>query len=104
MVGGITMAEGMYMYTRKGSDQIEAPFEKPVIVPQQAANDPGKHAWADARFATDIMAEHGLFFALLMPEELAATERAEALRFSQTFAELHKEIDGSPAPEGSDVA
>jgi hypothetical protein len=97
------MATGMYVYTRKGGGDLEAPFEKPVIVPQQADHDPGNHAWADARFAADIMAEHGLFFALLMPEELAATERAEALRFSRTFADLHKQIDESAVPERSDV-
>jgi len=37
--------------------------------------DLSKHAWADARFAADILAEHAFFFALLMPEELAAKER-----------------------------
>lgn len=83
----------MHTYTRAGDGHTE-PFEKPVILPELDNHDPAQHAWADARFATDIMAEHGLFFALLMPEELAAKERKEALRFSGLFAGLHTTIDG----------
>jgi hypothetical protein len=49
------------------------------------------------------MAEHAFFFALLMPEELAAKERAEALRFSDIFATLHKQIDADAPPERSDL-
>src|SRR5688500_11348041 len=89
----------MTTYTRSGGKELESPYEKPVVVPLASNQDPATHAWADARFATDIMAEHALFFALLMPPELAAKERAEALRFSETFATLHKEIDGSAPPD-----
>jgi hypothetical protein len=49
------------------------------------------------------MAEHALFFALLMPPEVAAKERAEALRFSEIFSAMHNHLDGSPPPERSDV-
>jgi hypothetical protein len=38
------------------------------------------------------MAEHALFFALLMPEELAAKERAEALEFSRSFGALFETV------------
>ena len=93
----------MKEYTRSGGKDIEKPYEKPVIVPQEGDNDPAHHAWADARFATDIMSEHGLFFALLMPEELAPKERMQALEFSRTFGELHKQIDASSPPERSDI-
>ena len=95
---------GMTVYTRRADQSIENPYEKPVVVPAQGDNDPAAHAWADARFATDIMAEHALFFALLMPEELAANERRQALEFSRTFAGLHQRIDASAPPERSDVA
>jgi hypothetical protein len=64
--------EQMYTYTRKGDGALELPFEKPVILPKAGDADLARHAWADVRFAADIMAEHALFFALLMPEELAA--------------------------------
>jgi len=83
----------MHTYYRSGS-AAEGTYEKPVIVPKQDDNDPKHHVWADARFATDIMAEHGLFFALLIPEELAAKEKRAALDFYETFSDLNKKIDG----------
>src|SRR5687767_12976533 len=94
---------GLMTYTRSGGKELEQPYEKPVVVPAADNNDPATHAWADARFATDIMAEHALFFALLMPQELAAKERAEALRFSEVFATLHKQIDTAGPPERSEL-
>jgi len=87
---------GFFYYTRSGGREIEQPFEKPVIVPAVGNPDPAAHAWADALFATDILAEHGLFFALLMPPEVAGEERKEALRFSETFTELYKHINANP--------
>jgi hypothetical protein len=89
---------GMEVHTRSGTDEVERPFEKPVILPTLENQDPTAHAWADARFATDIMAEHGVFFALLMPPEVAERERMEALRFSERFNELHRRIASSEAP------
>jgi hypothetical protein len=93
----------MKTYTRGGDAKLELPYEKPVVVPEEGDNDPAAHAWADARFAADIMAEHGLFFALLMPEELAGKERAEALQFSRTFAGLYEKIDGAGPPDRGDL-
>jgi hypothetical protein len=94
----------MKVHTRSGNGEPEEPFEKPVVLPEQEDQDPARHAWADARFATDIMSEHGLFFALLMPPELAEEERREALQFSEQFADLHKRIDAAPPPERGDLA
>ena len=94
---------GMVTYTRGGGKELEGLYEKPVVVPAAGNSDPAFHAWADARFATDIMAEHAFFFALLMPPELAAKERAEALRFYATFATLHKQIEAAAPPERSEV-
>ncbi len=91
-------------YTRRASGDLELPYEKPVIVPVPEERDATVHAWADARFWADIMSEHAFFFALLMPEELAARERAEALAFSASFAELHQKIDADGAPSRTDVA
>lgn len=84
------------IYTRSGTDDLEEPYEKPVVVPAGGENDVALHAWADARFATDIMAEHALFFAHLMPPEVAAAEREEALRFHETFGALNRRIDQAP--------
>jgi hypothetical protein len=89
---------GLTVYTRSGGKEVELPYEKPVILPAAGNNDPAIHAWADARFATDIMAEHALFFAMLMPQEVAGAERAEALRFSEIFADLYQQIDGAARP------
>src|SRR5688500_17532287 len=92
---------GLVTYTRGGGKELEGQYEKPVIVPAADNNDPAIHAWADARFATDIMAEHAFFFALLMPPEVAGKQRTEALRFSENFSMLHKQIDGSAPPDRS---
>jgi DUF2935 family protein len=98
------VAADMYVYSRKGDQgELELPYEKPVIAPRTDDKDPARHAWADARFATDIMAEHALFFALLMPQELAAKERGEALRFNQTFSQLFQQIDADAPPDRSGV-
>ena len=94
---------GLVTYTRGGGKELEGQYEKPVIVPAADNNDPAFHAWADARFATDIMAEHAFFFALLMPPEIAAKERTEALAFSENFSILHKQIDSSAPPERSEL-
>jgi hypothetical protein len=94
---------GFMQYTRAGGTEIETPFEKPVIVPAIDNKDAAAHAWADARFATDIMAEHALFFALLMPPEVAGPEREEALGFNKTFAGLYQQIDTSGPPQQSEL-
>ncbi len=97
-------AEGMDVLTRTpGAGTPESTSEKVVILPKMDDHDPATHAWADARFAADILAEHALFFALLMPEELAAKERAEALRFQHSFAQLYDRIVADRPPERSDV-
>jgi hypothetical protein len=93
----------MKTYTRQGGADVESRYEKPVIVPREGDNAPELHAWADARFASDILAEHGLFFALLMPEELARSERHEALQFTQTFSTMHQQIDADGPPDRSSV-
>ena len=96
-----TRKSDFIQYTRGGGKEIEKPFEKPVIAPNIENKDAAAHAWADARFATDIMAEHGLFFALLMPPELAQKERDEALEFNNIFTALFYEIDGNGPPDSS---
>jgi hypothetical protein len=100
---GTKNQSGLMTYTRSGGKELERPFEKPVIVPAADNNNPATHAWADARFATDIMAEHAFFFALLMPQEVAAEERTEALRFSKVFADLHQQINATAPPERNEL-
>src|SRR5688572_9171513 len=92
--------QGFVVHTRSGGEWAESGFEKPMILPTLQEQSPAMHAWADARFATDIMAEHALFFTLLMPPELASREREEAAQFHKTFAALYDRIEkgGAPAP------
>lgn len=87
---------GFVQYTRGGGTDLELPFEKSVVVPIFENKDPEAHAWADARFWVDIMAEHAVFFSLLMPPETCKAEREEALRFAKQFTDLHQQIDASP--------
>jgi hypothetical protein len=96
--------ESMDVITRTpDAARPESKFEKVVVVPNRDDRDPSNHAWADARFATDILSEHGLFFALLMPPELAKEERAEALGFYREFGELHREVAATQPPARSEV-
>jgi hypothetical protein len=92
---------GFVIHTRSGGTEAESTFEKPMILPEQSEQSPSLHAWADARFATDIMAEHARFFVLLMPPEVAAKERAEAEGFQRTFAALCARINADGPPEPS---
>ncbi len=84
-------------YTRNGTVDLEEPYEKAVVVPAAEETDVALYAWADARFATDVLAEHAQFFALLMPPEVAAAEREEAERFRDTFFALNRQVDDSPS-------
>jgi hypothetical protein len=99
-----SVSASMDVFTRSpGATGPESPTEKVMVLPKLGDNDPANHAWADARFTADFLAEHALFFALLMPEELAAKERAEALRFMQTFTALYERIDAGPPPARSEL-
>jgi Domain of unknown function (DUF2935) len=86
-----------------GATAPESQYEKVMVLPKMEDNDPAHHAWADARFTADILAEHALFFALLMPEEVAATERAQALEFMRSFTALYERIDAGPPPGRSEI-
>jgi hypothetical protein len=98
------MAETMDIFTRSpNATGPESSYEKVMILPRMEDADPARHAWADARFAADILAEHALFFALLMPQEVAGTERAQALEFMRSFTALFERIDSAPPPERSEL-
>lgn len=94
----------MDVFTRSpGTTKPESSVEKLVVLPKMEDQDPADHAWADAWFAADILAEHAFFFALLMPVEVAAKERTEALRFQETFAALHDQIGTQGPPPRSEL-
>ena len=100
---GAANIPGVTIHTRSGGESPESQFEKLVILPSEGEQDPALHAWADARFAIDIMAEHALFFLLLMPPEVAPRERADAEQFHRTFTELLERIVSAGPPEESEV-
>ena len=81
----------------------ESAFEKQMIVAADDNWEPRDLVWADARFATDIMREHSLFFTVLMPPELCAEERAEAQRFQKQYGKLHARIDSKGPPSAGEV-
>lgn len=89
--------------TRNGSDKPETATEKPVILPKADETDPSLHAWADARFAVDIMMEHALFFVLLMPPETANEENRQAQQFHQQFKDLLGKIDANGPPDRAEL-
>lgn len=93
---------GIKIHTRSGGKDL-GPYEKPVILPIPGNNDPVVHAWADARFVTDIMVEHAFFFTLLMPPEVAEKEHAEALGFNKVFTELFTRIDEGSLPQPNEL-
>jgi hypothetical protein len=84
--------------TRRPGLPPESPTEKPVVVPAATDRDPGHHAWADARFATDIMAEHAVFMAMLIPPGTAEDELGQALSFANRFLTLNERIGSMPPP------
>ena len=88
-----------HMRSRDGS-RSESMFEKVVILPAFDQQDVCLHAWADARFAVENMAEHAQFFALQMPQELAPREKAQAEQFEVKFKTLFAKIvaEGPPQP------
>ena len=94
-----TVPLGFVVHMRNGGKVAESAFEKPMVLPDPTEQSPSLHAWADARFATDIMAEHALFFVLLMPPEVAAKERAEAQEFHKKFSALYARIEADGPPE-----
>lgn len=94
------------IHTRKktgGLDNLELPYEKPVILPALHEENVEAHAWAEAFFITDILSEHGLFLALLFPPEVAAEERKRALEFHEFFGELNFQIASKGLPKDFDV-
>src|SRR5207253_11467703 len=96
--------ESMDIITRTpNASGPESKFEKVVILPNADDKDPANHAWADARFATDILSEHGLFFALLMTEEVDKEDRAEALGLYRECGEVHRQIAADQPPTRNEV-
>ncbi len=61
------------------------PSEKTTYLPPAGSRDPAAWSLAENLFWTDILAEHALFFTLLMPGDELAAERQQAKQFQNTF-------------------
>jgi hypothetical protein len=88
----------IHMRSKDGS-RSDSKFEKEVILPAFDQQDVCLHAWADARFAVENMAEHAQFFALQMPQELAPREKAQAEQFEVKFKALFAKIVAEGPPQ-----
>lgn len=97
-------ADGFVVHTRTAGLEPSSPYEKAMVLPAPNQLSASMHAWADARFAVDIMAEHALFFVLLMPPEVAGKERSEAKVFHERLTSLLSTIEKRGPPAGNEVA
>jgi Domain of unknown function (DUF2935) len=77
---------------------------KAVVLPQEGVNDPVSLSVADSLFWTDIMMEHALFFAMLMPGDDLKAERAQAQAFQQRFASHLTRLRGESPDRGNYVS
>jgi hypothetical protein len=57
--------------TRMLGQAPDSHHEQAVGLAEAADHDPARHAWPDPRVATNVLAEHGVILAPLMPEEMA---------------------------------
>jgi hypothetical protein len=65
---------------------LESRWTKTVILPDLDSNDPVALSIAEGSFWNEQMMEHSQFFIMLMPGAELASQRSEAERFQQTFA------------------
>jgi hypothetical protein len=87
----------------KDGSRSESKFEKEVILPALDQQDVCLHAWADARFAVENMAEHAQFFALQMPQGLAPREHEQAAQFEVKFKALFAKIIAEGPPQSKNL-
>lgn len=59
---------------------------KPIYIARPGSRDPVEHSVADTLFWGDIMAEHAMFFVILMPGQELAGPRTEAEQFQKSFS------------------
>ena len=60
---------------------------KPIYITRPGSVDPVEHSVADTLFWGDIMMEHAMFFAMLMPGPENATPRRQAQQFQKSFSD-----------------
>jgi hypothetical protein len=81
-VGPISIPDGS---VQTAGVRLDTTARKPVYLPADPRSLVAS-AVAESLFWSDIMMEHALFFALLMPGDRLAAQRSAALRFQEAFA------------------
>ena len=81
-----TQVGGPLVGTSGQAPKFEEPWTKPVILPKLDSHDPVALSIAEGTFWNEQMMEHAQFFIMLMPGTELASQRAEAERFQQAFA------------------
>ena len=77
---------------------------KPIFVAPPGNLDPAVHSVADTLFWGDILMEHGMFFAMLMPGPELAGPRGEAEQFQRQFADHLARLRSSQVTRADYVA
>lgn len=86
----------MNIHSRRPQAPEETPLVQPVVLPLQGDLDPCRLAWAEARFALELLTEHSLFFIFLMPH-LAEVPFAYCTRLRALHHMFEKQ--GYPEPK-----
>jgi hypothetical protein len=77
---------------------------KPIFVAPPGNLDPVAHSVADTLFWGEQMAEHAMFFAMMMPGPELAAPREEAERFQRQFTDHLARLRGARLDRGNYVA
>lgn len=83
----------MYVHTHRPHASNEPPLLEPVVLPSRDDHDQGRLAWAEARFALELLTEHALFFVFLMPHLSEAP-----LAYCTRLRALHTSLDEHEIP------
>jgi len=98
MTSSATLPAGAAKLTTKNGGM------KDVVLPAAGVDDPVSLSVADSLFWTDIMMEHALFFALLMPGDDLRNERGQAEAFQRRFASHLGRLRGESADRSNYAA
>lgn len=94
---------GFTVLGRRPNLAPESVYEKQLVLAAPENERPGDLLWADARYAVDALAEHALFFSLVMPPEVAAEQKRRAQGFHERYTRLWQYLDAKGPPAASEL-
>lgn len=86
LVGTSVLMPGLAQQRHRGVTAKEG-GTKPTYLPEAGSKDPVAHSIAENLFWNEQLMEHAVFFAMLMPGEELAAQRAETEKFKAAFAD-----------------